>query len=159
MVADTKERMTEMFDVWNDGFRTAMDAGRKTQESFFRVMGDFWKTQPEFEGVYARGERAARELVPFVNRNVQTVSECAETTLRTGMDVFKVACDTATKADDVDVYRRTRNVWDATFGAARTNFDAVNKAGTRIAENFSEFVRNTCSTECAPKAAAKTATK
>ena len=159
MVVETKERMTEMFDVWSDGFRTAMDTGRRTQENFFKVMGDFWKTQPEFEGVYNRGERVAKEFVPFVSRNVQTASECAETTLRTGMDMFKVAFDTAAKTDDQDVYRKTRGMWDATFGAARTNFEAFGKAGTRMVENFSDFMRNTCCTECAPKTTQKPATK
>lgn len=161
MVAETKEKMTEMFDVWTDGFRTAFDAGRRTQDTFMRTVGEFWKTQPEIEGTYQRGERFAKEFAPFMTRNVQTISECAETTFRTGMDVFKVACDTATKGDDADVYRRTRSMWDATFGAARVNFEAFGKAGTRMVENFSDFMRTacTCCGESAPKSTAKPAAK
>ncbi len=156
MVAESKDRMTEVYETWTDNFRTFMDAGRRSQDSLFRAFGEAWKTQPEFEGLFARSERLTREFVPFVGKNVSTVSECVETTVRTGMDVFKAACDAATRTEETDVYRRTRGVWDAAFGAVRTNFEAFTKAGTRVAENCSEFLRSSCCQETV-KAAPRTA--
>ena len=159
MVAETKERMGEMFECWTDSFRVAMDTGRWSQENFFRAMGDVCKTPTDSEGFYGRGERMAREFVPFFGKNMQTFSECAETTVRTGADMIKVASDTAARADDADVYRRTRTVWDAAFGATRANFEAFGKAGTRMVENWSDFVRTSCGAETGPKTSAKPATK
>jgi hypothetical protein len=154
MVADTREKVTEMYETWTDNVRAAVDAGRRSQETFFKAFGDLWKTQPEMEGYFSRSERMAREFVPFLGKNVSTMSECMETTLRTGMDVLKAACDSASRQDDSDVYRRTRGVWDSTFGAARANFDAYTKASARMAENCSEFFRSACCTD-APKSTAK----
>jgi hypothetical protein len=150
-----------MFDSLTDTFRTAMDAGRKSQENFFRAVGDVYKTPADSDGFFGRGERMAREFVPFVGKNVQTFSECAETTFRTQADMIKLACDTVARTDDADVYRRTRTMWDATFGATRANIEAFGKAGTRMVENFSDFCRSACAgcPETGPKSSSKPASK
>ncbi|MEK6676693.1 MAG: hypothetical protein AABZ47_13705 [Planctomycetota bacterium] len=148
MVAETKERMTEMVETWTDGVKSTMDAGRRSQETMFKAMGEMWKTNPDSENAYSRGERMFRDFMPFVSRNMSTMGECFDSSCKAGMEVFKTACDTTGKPEETDLYRRSRQMWDTAFGAARTNFDAFNKAGMRMMENFNEFFRAACGPEC-----------
>jgi hypothetical protein len=157
MVAETKENMTQAFDNMNETFRVAMDAGRRTQETFTRSMNDMWKNPMGFDMFFARGEKMAREFMPFMGRNMETFVDSMDTAFRTNMDVVKTATDTAMKGDDADMYRRSRQVFDAAFGAMRTNFETFAKAGSRTMENFSMFCKNTCMDEMCGRGTAKAA--
>ena len=139
MVAEAKESMTKVFDCMSEGVRTAFDAGRRTQEAWFKAVGEMWKHPGDADRFSTRGERIFREFVPFVGKNLEMAAQCCDAGIRTGVDVFKVACDAAGKPGDTDAYDATRQVWDATFGAVRTNFDTFGKAGARTIENCSAF--------------------
>lgn len=139
MVAETKESMTKVFDCMSEGVRTVFDASRRTQDAWFKAMGEMWKRPGDADGLSARGERIYREFVPFVGKNLEMAAQCCDAGIRTGVDVFKVACDAAVKPSDTDAYDATRQVWDATFGAVRTNFDTFGKVGARTMENCSAF--------------------
>ena len=154
MVAETKESMTKVFDCMSEGVRTAFDAGRRTQEAWFKAVGELWKRPGDADGFTARGERIFREFVPFVGKNMEMAAQCCDAGIRTGVDVFKVACDAASKPGETDAYDSTRQVWDATFQAVRTNFDAFGKAGARTMENCSAF----CDSVLRDATAAKTPT-
>ena len=147
MVADTKENVTQMFDNMTETFRVAMDAGRKTQENFVRSMNDMWKNPMGFENVMTRGERVAKEIMPFVGRNMELMVESFDTTFRTGLDVFRTATDATLKNEDTDMYRRSRQVFDAAFGAMRSNFETFGKTGARAMENWSSFCKSACCCE------------
>ena len=139
MVAETKESMAKVFDCMSEGVRTAFDAGRRTQEAWFKAVGEMWKRPGDADGFSARGERVFREWVPFFGKSIEMATQCCDTGMRTGLDVFKTACDAAGKPGDTDPYETTRQVWDATFQAVRTNFDTFGKAGARTMENCSAF--------------------
>ncbi len=139
MVAETKESMTKVFDCVGESVRTAFDAGRRTQEAWFKTMGEMWKNSGDSEVFPVRGERIFREFVPFWGKNMELAAQCCDAGIRTGVDVFKVACDAAVKPGEADAYDATRQVWDATFQAVRTNFDTFGKAGARTMENCSAF--------------------
>jgi len=147
MATETREKVSEMFDTVSDGFRSTMESGRRSQESFFRAMGDTCRHTVDFDGVAGRGERMTRDFMPFVAKNFTIIGECFDAGFRGGLDVFKAACDVTFRTDDADMYRRSRQVWDAAFNAVRSNFDALGKAGTRTMENWSEFCRTTCCDE------------
>ncbi len=156
MVAETKEKMTEVFECWTDNVRATFDAGRRSHESVFKAVGDLCKCQPEFDGLFARTERAAKEFMPLVGKNLQVVTECVDTTFRAGMDVCKAACDSTSRSEAPDFYNKSRQVWDAAFGAARTHVEAIGKASGRTMENFTEFFRTACgesTSRTAPKPA------
>ncbi len=159
MVAETKETFTKMFDNMNEGFRAAWDAGRRTQESFFKNAGETAKFPTGFEPFFTFGERFAREFVPFVGRGFETVAQSFDTGLRANMDVLKAACESSTKPEDGDFYKKSRRVLDAAFDAARTNFDTFSKAGSRAVDNYTTFVQTTCCDESCGKPAAKTTPK
>jgi len=142
MVAETREKMTEMFETVSDGFRAAMDAGRRSQESMFKAVGDMCKAPGEFDGFVVRAERITREWMPTMGKNIQAMTECCDTGFRAGVEVFKTACDLSLRTEDADVYRKSRQFFDAAFNAARTNFDAIGKAGSRTMENWAEFCRS-----------------
>jgi len=139
MVAETRESMTRMADCMADSFRTAFDAGRRTQDAFFKAMGDMWRTPSDAHVVNERGERMFREWVPLVGKTMETMAQTCDTTFRAGTDVFKTACDVAAKGNEADAYESSRQVWDATFGAVRNGFDAFGKAGVKTMENCSTF--------------------
>lgn len=156
MVAETKETFSRVFDNMNESFRAAWDAGRRTQESFFKSATESAKVPSGFEPFFAFGERFAREFVPFVGRGFETVAQTMDNGLRANMDVFKVACECASKPEEGDFYKKSRRVLDAAFDAARTNFDTFSKAGSRVMDNCSTFVQSTCCDESCGRPAAKT---
>ena len=139
MVAETRESMTRMTDCIADSFRTAFDAGRRTQEAFLKTMGEMWRPHAETDLTAGRGERVMREWAPFVGKSMETFAQTCDTTFRAGTDVFKTACDVATKGPESDPYESSRQVWDATFGAVRNNFDSFGKAGAKTMEHCTAF--------------------
>lgn len=139
MVTDMKDNMGKVFDSVNDGFRAAMDAGRRTQESWFNAMKESWKRPEDMDRCFSQGERFAREWVPFVGKTVETTTQACDAGFRSGMDVMKAACEAATKTDESDFYKRSRPVWDAAFDAMRTQFDAMNKAAVRTMDHYTLF--------------------
>ncbi|MEK7731070.1 MAG: hypothetical protein AAB363_04365, partial [Planctomycetota bacterium] len=65
MVAETKESMTKVFDCMSESVRTAFDAGRKTQDAWFKAVGEMWKHPGDADRFNNRGERIFREFAPF----------------------------------------------------------------------------------------------
>ncbi|MEK6798415.1 MAG: hypothetical protein AABZ12_05595 [Planctomycetota bacterium] len=139
MVAETRETMARWFDSMNDTFKTALDAGQRVQESWFKSTREAWQQPIEIEKLTTRGERMVREWIPFAEKNIETAAQAYDANFRAGMDMFKTACDVAMKTDDTDVYRRTRQMWDTAFGMFRTNVDVFAKASTRTMENCSQL--------------------
>ena len=136
MVAETKETMNRMFDSMSDTFRAAFDAGQRAQETFFRSTRDAWPQPVNVDRMFNGGERVVRDWVPFVEKNVDTVAKTVDANFRAGMDMFKTACDVATRADDTELYRKTRQYWDTAFEAMRANFDVFTRMTSRTFENY-----------------------
>jgi len=155
MVAETKETMTKMFDCWNDGFRAAFDAGRKTQETWFKSLNESTKNPLGLDGFFASTEKFTKEFPPFVGRNMDAVANTCDATFRAGLEVYRAATETAMRPEEGDFYRKGRRIWDATFDAFRTNVDAIGKAATRGIENCTAFYQNVCSEESCAKTAPK----
>src|SRR3990172_1607727 len=93
MVAETKETMTRMFEAFNDNLRAMFDAGRHTQEAWFKGLGEFGKNPTVVETFVARGEKLMKEFTPLVSKNMETFAQSCETGLRTGINAFRAACD------------------------------------------------------------------
>jgi hypothetical protein len=104
--------MNRMFDSMSDTFRAAFDAGQRAQDTFFKSTRDFCPQAVNFDRVFNNGERVMRDWVPFVEKNVDSFAKNVDANFRAGMDMFKTAVDVATKADDADLYRKTRQLWD-----------------------------------------------
>jgi len=139
MVADAKENMTRMFENMTEGFKAAFDTSRRTQDAFLKAVGDFWTRPGDNDKFIARGERVYREWVPFVGKSFETFSQTCDATMRSGMDVFKAACDATNKCGEGDAYDASRQMWDTTFGAVRTGFDTLGKVGAKSMETCSAF--------------------
>lgn len=154
MVAEARESMTKVFDCMGESVRTAFDAGRRTQEAWLKAVGEMWKYPGDADRFSNRGERVFREFVPFMGKNMEVAAQCCDTGIRTGVDVFRVACDVAGKPGDTDAYDATRQVWDAAFQAVRTNFDTFGKAGARTMETCSAFCDSILRDETVPKSTA-----
>ncbi len=154
MVAETKESMTQMFDTIADTARVSMEAGRRMQESWFDAIGGE-KTNPTFDAYFGQGEKVAKEFFPFVGKNMHTAAESFNTCMQAGMDVFRGACDMTMKGGEGDFYRKSHDLFDAGFNALRTNFNAINKAGRRVMENWATFCQSTISDTAASKPAQK----
>jgi hypothetical protein len=139
MVTETKETMNKAFETMNDGMKTAVDCTQRTQETFFRFMRDSWRNPGEFDKATQRGERMMKQFLPFMGETIETFTKACDANVRAGMGVFKTICDTATHTDEADFGKKTRQVWDATFEAVRTNFDVMSKMSTKAMENYSAF--------------------
>ncbi len=157
MVTEAKETMNKVFETVNDGWRAAVDATQRTQESWMKVTQDSWKRPADLDRMFGRGERVMKEWAPFVGRTMDTFAQTCNTNFRAGMDAFKTCCDATTRTDETDLYKRTRQMWDATFDAIRTSFDAFNKASTRNLETCSSFCEAAFADDTAGKSAVKPA--
>ena len=155
MVAETKETMNRMMECWSDGFRAMFDAGRRTQETWFKAMTDASKNPVAFDNFLMTGEKAAREFPPFVGKNMEAFAQACDTTFRGNMDVFKATTEFAAHPEEGDLYQRSRRVFDVAFDAVRNNFDAFNKATTRNAEMCSAFYQAVCTCPEGSRSAAK----
>lgn len=159
MVADTKEQMTKMFNCFNDAFKSAMDTGRRTQESWFKAFGDVASAPANLDTFRATGEQMSREWFPFVERNVETFTETCDTGFHTGMDAFKTAFNATLKTNEGDFYKTSQEAFDAALNAYKTNVDTMAKASLRTVENCTKFMQATCCESASTKTAAKATNK
>jgi hypothetical protein len=117
----------------------AFETGRRAQEAWFKALGGMSQRPGDADRFFGHGERFFRELTPFVGKNMEALAHTCDTTLRSSLDAFRVACDAALTPAEGDAYDASRQVWDAAFGAARASFDAFGKAGAKTMENCSVF--------------------
>lgn len=155
MVTEARETMSKVVETFNDGVRTAVDATQRTQESWMKVAQEALKQPADFDRFFTRGERIMKEWAPFVGRTMETFAQTYNTNFRAGMDAFKTCCDATVNTDDTDLYKKTRQVWDATFDAMRTSFDAFGKAGTKTFETCSTFCESAFADETPGKPGTK----
>jgi len=155
MVTETRETMTKVFDSMNEAFKSAMDAGRRSQEAWFRAIGDMTRTPINFDSFRASGEHVTKEWVPFIERNVETFTQTCDSGFRTGMDAFKTAFNATLKSNEGDYFKNSREAFDATVNAFRTNVDTLSKAGVRTVENCTNFMHATCCEPAMSKTTAK----
>ena len=153
MVSETTEGIDKFFETMAENCRKAGETMLGTQKAW--ACGDAGKGTAVADMLSGPGSRFATELSPLIAKNVQTATDCVEASVRTGFDVFKTACEVGTKAADADVHDRTRRVFDAAFEGMRNNFDAMETAGKRTAEQWSAFCSTTCREPEATKAGSK----
>ena len=139
MVTETKETMNKAFDTMNSGFRTAVDCGQRTQETWTNFMRDTWKNPGEFERVAHRSDRMMKQFFPFVTETMEMFTRAYDANVKAGKGVFKAICETAAPSDEANLGRKTRQIWDATFEAMRSNFDVMTKVSAKTLENYSAF--------------------
>lgn len=139
MVTETKETMNKAFDTLNDGFRSAVDASQRTQETWFNFMRDTWRRPADMDRVLHRSERIVNEWMPFVGGTMNNMVKAYDTNLRAGMEVYKTYFDNMSRGEATDMGKTTRQVWDAAFEAVRTNFDVMNRVSARTLENCAAF--------------------
>ena len=97
--------------------------------------------------------------MPFVERNVETFTQTCDSGFRTGMDAFKTAFNTTLKAGEGDFLENSREAFEASVNAFRTNVDTLSKAGTRSVENCTNFVQATLIEPASSKTTAKASNK
>jgi len=159
MVTETRETMTKLFDSMNDAFRSAMDAGRRNQEAWFRAFGDVARNPANFDAVRASSEQVVKEWVPFVERNVETFTQTCDSGFRTGMDAFKTAFNATLRVNEGDFVKNSREAFDATVQAFQSNVDLVSKASVRTVENCANFMQASFCEPMTAKTASKAASK
>ena len=151
MVAETKDGMKQMFDTLADGFRTGIDAGRKTQEAWVETMDDARKSFRGFDVFFAYPDRFTKDWMPLMTKNTRAMVDCFDANVKAGMNVVKTACENTLNPEEGDFYTKNRNLWDATFEAARTNFDTFGKASKAAMDNWTAFCQSTCGEAAMPK--------
>jgi hypothetical protein len=139
MVTETKDNLNKMFETMNENLGAAFDAGVQVQRVWTDAVGNCFKTDAGCGPVFPAFEKSAKQLGPFVSKNVETMTELFETSARTGMDSFKAACGVVKNFNADDVGEKSREAFDTTSEAARKTFDAFTRAGQRTAENWSAF--------------------
>ena len=154
MVSEAKQYMGKMFDTMSEGFHTAVETSRRTNETMFRTMNEVCKTPAGLEEVNGFAVRMMSEMTPVVQKGMDSAFETAETTYRAGVDFVKTAFDVTRDMNPENMQDKTRQMWDASFGLMRTGMDVFGKAGTMAMDNFASMCRGmTCGFEKAVKAA------
>jgi hypothetical protein len=131
--------MNKMFDSVNDAFRTAFDAGRRTQETWFKAGRDAWQQPGDFNRMFNFSEQVAREWMPVMQKNAEAAANLFGANFRAGMDMVQATCDMGSTPDNGNLYEKTRKMWDTAFDVARANMDFVTKTTTRTIENCAAF--------------------
>ena len=139
MTTTTDGGTTTMFDTTFEGFRTAMDAGKKTQEAMLSAATKMYGTPQGFEEMNTRNERFSQQWVPFVRKTIDSAVEAFDASFRAGNDFFKTTTEAAKtfKADGGP--EQSRTFFDAGFGVLRANADAIGKAQAAAIENWTCF--------------------
>ncbi len=157
MVSDAKQYVGKMFDTMTDGFHTAVETGRRTNETMFKTMGEFCRVPAGFEEMGGHfAFRAMNEITPVMQKSVDTAFEAAETGMKAGVDFVRTAMDMARDVNPDNMQDKTRQMWDASFHMMRTGMDLFGKAGTLAMDNFTQVCRGmACGFEksCKPMAA------
>ena len=131
--------MNRMFDSMSDTFRAAFDAGQRAQETWFKTTREMSQQPVNLDRMFNNGERVMRDWVPFVEKNVDNVAKTVDANFRAGLDMFKTACDVASRGDDNELYRKTRQFWDTAFETMRANMDLFTRMTSRSFENYAAF--------------------
>lgn len=141
MVTETRETMTKMFDAMAETARNTVEMGCRFQESWLDNMKSAWKGQGADQPPTPNADWA-KDWWPFVGRNVQAAADTCDIAMKSGLSVVRKGCELTKKADGVDFYADSREMWDAGFEACRTNVDAFTKFGKLAAENWATFCKD-----------------
>lgn len=146
---------TTMFDTMFEGFRTAMDTGKQTQDAMFSAVTKMCGTPQGFEEMNARNEQFSQQWVPFVRKTIDSAAEVFGASFQAGNDFLKTTTEAAKtyKADAGP--EQPRKMFDAGFGVFRANADAFGKAQAAAIENWTCF----CGCAASESPAAKTVRK
>lgn len=157
MVAQTTETMQAMLESFNGGVRVMMDAGRQTQQAWFKLLNDSCRMPIGFDGQdpHTHAERFLSEFGPLVSRNMETLAQTFDTGMRAGMSVFDTMNEAGSRPEEADLQKKSRKVWDAAFVAFRKNIEAASNAGVTTFDNCSAFVESVHRCEASSKAASK----
>jgi hypothetical protein len=142
MVSDTKQYVGKMFDTMTEGLHTAVETGRRTNETMFKTMNEFCRVPAGFEDMGGHfAVRAMNEIAPVMQKNMDTAFEATETGVRAGVDFMRTAMDMTRDMNPENVQDKTRQMWDASFNMMRTGMDLFGKAGTMAMDNFTQMCR------------------
>lgn len=157
MVAETTQTMQAMRESFIDGVRVMMDAGRQTQQVWFKLLSDSCKMPLGFDAhePHTHAQRALNEVGPLVSRNMETLAQTFDTGMRAGMSVFDTMNEAVSRPEEADFQKKSCKVWDAAFVAFRKNVEAAGNAGARTFDNCSAFVESVHQREAPSKAASK----
>lgn len=163
MTTGTKEHMGQTLDAMGDGFRAGLDATVKAQETWFDTMNEMFKNPANFGGFVPNTGQFANEWMPLMAENTRVMTDCFSANVREGLGVAKTVCQTGamtgsmtgSMTDNADSYQTARQVFDATFDALRTNFDAFGKASKSTMDNCSNFFKSSCCEPAMSKPAPK----
>jgi hypothetical protein len=153
-----KDYTGKWFEAVSDGFKTVMEASRFAQDSMFKAAGEWFPEAGENAAmgeVRDRTERLAQAWQPTMKRNVDTAMTLFDANYKAGMEVAKASFDAMHDLNRDNFEDRTRRVWDASFGALRTNVNALGTATKTTMEGFVDF----CHSASAPKGEPKSAPK
>lgn len=159
MVAETRETMNKMFEQMNAMFTGAVEAGQRTQQTWFDAMTGVGMRPAGFEEFAGRTERIAREWAPFASKNVEVFTQSCDNGVRAGQDAFNAAQDMVMQPAGGDYAKCASRFWDAGFDAIRLNVENFSKTSTQALENCSKFARSVFDDAPVAKSAAKTAAK
>lgn len=157
MVTEMKDYTGKWFEVMADGFKTMMETSRATQESMFKAAGGWVPENMEqfpVEDMRQRGEKMVKTWQPMMKRNLDTTMALVDSNYKSGIDLAKASFDAMHDLNRENVEDRTRRVWDASFNAIRTNFNAISNASKTASETFMDFCHS-----ATPKAEPKPADK
>lgn len=157
MVAQTTHTMQAMLESFNDGVRVMMDAGRQTQQAWFKLFSDSCQMPIGLDAhePHPHAERVLNEFGPLVSRNMETLAQTFDTGMRAGMSVFDTMNESVSRPEEADFQKKSRKVWDAAFVAFQKNVEAAGIAGARTLDNCSAFVESVHQREVPSKAASK----
>lgn len=151
MVAQHSDQLADLFDRFSENVQAVAETGRRSQESMFQAAGEAFRGQPN----WMDSTKFADGAGPLMSGNIDAFANYFDTSLRSGVKVFKAVCDSPTKNDNSDWYGKTSSLWDAMFSANKASAEAFAKVGRATMENWSRFCGSACGAEAGNKTGAE----
>lgn len=140
-MVEAKQYVGRMIETMNEGFHTAVETGRRTNETMFRTVNECCKAPAGFEEFNGFGVKMMNEMTPVMQKNMDAALETAATSYKAGVDFVKTAFDVTRDLSPEAMQDKTRQMWDASFNLMRTGMDLFGKTGVMAMDGFTHMYR------------------
>ncbi len=153
----SRDIVTDMFKVMNDGFNATIKSGMKLQEDTTR----FWNEliQKNTDAFAGRWEKLADDVVPFGRKNVERFQRAFEEQSTRTMDAIRHAFDVSPNVGMPEINEKMAQAWKSSFESFRTATETFAKANSEMLDTWNDVVRGGCCGTTAKPAAQKPAGK
>ena len=141
MVSQTS-KMFNPFQTATESYQSAMEAGVRFQQDAVKTMVDAFTGGKQFDQTGERFRTFCDDSMDLFKKNIDQSQKIFDDNCRMGMDLMRGSFETVNKWDRAEE-GPFQGTWEKGFDFARSNAEAVAKAGTTAVENWARCMTRT----------------